>query len=176
MSVNLPHLPYIKTLDPRLHETFVTLRDAIVSLSKQAGVASSGKVAPPQIQNIAVAAANGIFSVSLTDNSQNHLGINYFIEYADNANFNNLRTRFLGPSRNVDGWNLGNQTVFFRAFSQYQNSVPSPRVTLGGSTPTGVAGGGSAPPTQPAAQGSGSGSGGGYGDGHPRVLPGTRLL
>src|SRR5262249_45754471 len=90
--ISLPHLPYIKTKDQRLYETLVSIHNALVLLGQQAGLATSGKITPPQIQSISVAAANGIFSVSLTDNSQNHLGINYFVEYADNANFNNSRT------------------------------------------------------------------------------------
>jgi hypothetical protein len=164
MPIKLPHLPYIKEKDQRIYETFKSLEAAYNLLVQQVGI-STGRVPPPQIQSISVVAANGIFSVSITDNSANHLGIRYFIEYSQNASFNPAYTEVLVDSRNKNGWNLGSGTWFFRAFSQYQNSDPGPRVYFGGSTPTGVGGGGSAGPTLPASQGSGSGSGGGFGQG-----------
>lgn len=170
MPLTLPHLPYIKSKDPRLHETFVALQNAINSLTKQAGLGPAGQITQSTIQSISVAAANGIFTVSIIDKSAAHLGVNYFIEYATNPGFAGAFTLFLGPSRDVNGWNLGSQTYYFRAFSQYQNSQPSTRVVYGGTTPIGVAGGGSAPPTPQPASGSGSSTGGGFGS-----LPGGRV-
>lgn len=177
MPISLPHLPHIKNKDPLLHDTLVALRNGIESLAKQAGLGTAGQITQPTIQSISVSAANGIFTVSIVDKSAAHLGVNYFIEYALNPNFTGAFTLFLGPSRDVNGWNLGNQTYYFRAFSQYQNSKPSPRVIYGGATPLGVAGGGSAPPAPAPASGSGSGpsvgpTAGGFGQGiGTRQLP-----
>lgn len=171
MPINLIHLPYIRDTDRRIYETFVSLKNAIESLTTNAGVGPSGNIAAPAtIQNISVAAANGIFAVSITDNSATHFGINYFVEYADNPGFDNAKTIHLGPARDLEGLALGNVTRYFRAFSQYQNSSPSPRVIFGGvASPIGVAGGGSAPPTPLPTQGSGTGHGGGFGGTTPRV-------
>ena len=163
--LHLPNMPYLRTKDPRLAETIEKLRIAIVSLVNQTGAAPGGTIAAPSVQSISVSASNGIFSASIVDKTAPHLGIRYFIEYATNPNFDNSRTRYLGPSRDIDGWNLGNLTYYFRGFSQYPGSDISNKVIYGGSTPIGVAGGGSAPPTPPASQGSGGGTGatGGFG-------------
>ena len=169
MPLRLEHLPYLKTKDPRLYETIVALRNGMESLAKQAGIGIGGNITPPTIQSITVSAANGIFHVSIIDKSTTHFGINYFVEYADNPVFNNAKSFFLGPNRDIEGWNLGSRTLYFRAFSQYLNSVQSPRVVFGGSTPTAVVGGGSAPPPILSTSGSGTGFGGGFGGKDPRV-------
>lgn len=164
--LHLPHLPYIRTKDPRLAETIESLQKAFLSLVNQVGAAPSGTIPPPSVQSVTATAANGIFSAYIVDKTAPHLGVRYFIEYDTSASFDNARTKYLGPSRNIDGWNLGNLTYFFRAFSQYPGSEISNKVIYGGSTPIGVAGGGSAPPTPPATQGSGGGTGGGSGFGN----------
>jgi hypothetical protein len=162
--LSLPHLEYVRRKDPRLGETIDSLRESIISLAKQAGLGPSGQIPAPQIESISVTATNGVFSISVTDKSATHLGISYFCEYADNPNFDNSHTLFMGPSRNENGLFLGSGTFYFRAFSQYQNSPKSAKVVFGGSTPTGVAGGGAiAGPTLPPSNGSGSGGSGGYG-------------
>src|SRR6516164_386017 len=143
--MQLPNLEHIRRMDQRLYETLITLKEAFDSLAIKAGIVALGQIATPTIQSLTVSAANGIFVASITDNSTNHPGINYFIEYADNPNFNNAKTIALGPSRDMEGLALGNVTRYFRAFSQYQSSAPSPRVNFGGLTPTAVVGGGSAP-------------------------------
>ena len=172
MPIKLPNLSYIKNMDQRLYETIVALHNGVEALAKQAGIGAGAQIAaPPTIGKISVTAANGIFHVSITDNTANtHFGINYFIEYADNPVFNNAKTEFLGPSRDKEGWNLGSRTLYFRAFSQYPSSPPSARVVFGGvATPTAVVGGGSAPPAQLPTNGSGSGQGGGFGGKNPRI-------
>lgn len=164
MPISLPNLPYIKQKDQRLYETLVALHAGVESLVQQAGLGPAGTIAPPQIQSIAVTASNGIFSASVVDKSSVHLGISYFLEYADNPNFDNSHTLFMGPSRNENGLFLGSGTFYFRAFSQYQNSAAGQKVVYGGSTPTGVSGGGTiSGPTLPPSQGSGTGNEGGYG-------------
>ena len=171
MPIRVPNLPYLKVKDQRLYETIVALHNGLESLVKQAGIGAGGNITPPTIQSISVSAANGIFHVSITDASANHFGINYFIEYADNPVFNNAKTEFLGPSRDKEGWNLGARTLYFRAFSQYQTSLQSPRVVFGGSSaPTAVVGGGSAPPAILPTSGSGTGQGGGFGGRTPRIV------
>jgi hypothetical protein len=172
LMLTLQHLPYLKSKDPRLYETIRSIRNGILSLAQQAGIGASGRMPAPEIQSISVTAANGIFSISVTDKSVTHLGISYFVEYADNPNFDNSHTLFMGPSRNENGLFLGSGTFYFRTFSQYQNSPPSPKVIFGGSTPAGVAGGGAiAGPTLPPSNGSGAGGSGGYGRSGGQRLP-----
>ena len=147
-----------------MYETFKALHQGLISLAQQAGLGVSGQITAPELQSIAVTAANGIFSVSVVDKSETHLGISYFVEYADNPSFDNSHTLFIGPSRNENGLFLGSGTFYFRVFSQYLNSTQSPKIVYGGATPLGVAGGGAiAGPTLPPTQGSGANGAGGYG-------------
>lgn len=166
MPIRVPNLPYILKQDPKIYETIVALHRGLESLVNQAGLGASGNIAPPAMQSISVTAANGIFSVALVDKSLPHLGISYFVEYADNPAFDNVHTLYLGPSRNENGLFLGSGTFYFRGFSQYQNSEQSNKIVYGGAKPTGVSGGGAiAGPTLPPSQGSGAGTGesGGFG-------------
>lgn len=175
--ITLQHLPEIRRKDPKLGETIDDLRKAMLLLAQQAGIGVGGPIASPQIQNIFVTAANGVFSITVTDKSPTHLGINYFLEYADNANFNNSHTLFMGPSHSENGLFLGSGTFYFRAFSQYLNSAQSHKVTYGGTTPLGVSGGGAiAGPTLPPTQGSGAngGSFGGFGRTPTARLPNSQ--
>lgn len=165
--ITLPNIEHIRRIDQRLYESLFQTHQAILSLAQQAGIGASGNIQAPELQSIAVTAANGTFSISVVDKSATHLGINYFVEYADNPQFDNAHTLFMGPSRNENGLFLGSGTFYFRAFSQYPNSLQSNRIVYGGATPTAVAGGGAiAGPTLPPSQGSGAGgsdSGGGFG-------------
>jgi hypothetical protein len=61
---------------------------------------------------------------------------------------------FLGASRNLYV-QLGNQTLFWRAYSQYIGSLPSSPVTFG-TPPIAVTGGGASGPAPQASQGSGA--------------------
>src|SRR6266853_927855 len=88
-----------------------------------------------------VAAADGIFDLAITDNSPVHRGIFYFAESDTSSSFIAPRVHFLGCSRNARVA-LGNVTLYWRAYSQYLGSLPSPPVTFG-SPPAAVTGGGS---------------------------------
>ncbi len=163
----LKHLGFLETTyDPRLAETLRTLSQAIDNVAAQAGVSGNATKAPPNVRSITVTAANGYFSVTITDpegQAQPSLGIHYFIEYDTSPSFANRQTIDNGPSRNAY-LSLGSQTLYWRAYSQYRNSPRSTYIVYGGSTPIGVAGGGSAGPSLPASQGSGGAGGrGGFG-------------
>src|SRR5690348_3540115 len=95
MPIRVPNLPYILKQDPKLYETIVALHQGLQSLVNQAGLGASGSIPPPAMQSISVTAANGIFSVALVDKSLPHLGISYFVEYADNPAFDNVHTLYL---------------------------------------------------------------------------------
>lgn len=170
MTVTLPQLGWIETTsatDPqfntKLAETLRTLMNSHNLVATKTGVSSTPLPPPPTIRSIAVTSANGYFSIAISDPvgaGQPNLGINYFVDWDVTAAFTNPLTIHLGPSRN--GFvALGNQTTYWRAYSQYQNSPLSPKV-LSANNP--VTGGGSAGPTPPPSQGSGGNNGqGGFG-------------
>lgn len=126
--------------------------------------------APPQISALQVTAAGGVFDIAITDNNPVYRGVNYFVEYSTTQSFNQPIVVDLGASRNYRAtW--GNQTFFFRAYSQYPTSAPSQPVYFGSATsPIAVTGGGvSSGPAPLGSNGSGtapsSGKDGGAGFG-----------
>jgi hypothetical protein len=157
--LNIPQLAQIKGRDPYLYEALNQVVGAVNSLGRATGVDPSGSItAPAQIGSVSVVAADGIFDVAITDNSAVNRGIFYFAESDTSANFTAPRVHFLGSSRNLR-ISLGNQTLYWRAYSQYIGSQPSPPVAFG-SPPTAVVGGGTAsgPALQPSS-GSGTATG-----------------
>jgi hypothetical protein len=121
-----------------------------------------------------VQAANGWFDIAIADPSNTRPGLFYFAESDTAPAFAAPRVHFLGASRNLYV-QLGNQTLYWRAYSQYVGSLPSAPVTFG-SPPVAVAGGGSSGPSPLPSQGSGAlASGlvrGGNGFG---INPGSRI-
>lgn len=149
-EVFLPNLDHIRVKDPKMWEVFVKI---------QSHLRAATQPAPPQVSSIVVTAANGWFNVVLTDNGDVNAGVEYFIEYSTTAGFQQPVVVHNGASRTAV-LNLGNQTLFWRAYSQYQNplSQPSPPIVFGGTTPLGVVGGGATVPPAVASTGSGTGS------------------
>jgi hypothetical protein len=165
----------LKDRDPYLYETLVKIVAAVNSTSQRAGVdPSTPAPAPPQIASIGVQAANGWFDISISDPSNNRPGLFYFVESDTSPAFSSPRVYFLGAARNLY-IQLGNQTLYWRGFSQFVGSLPSAPVTFG-SPPTAVAGGGVSGPTPLPSQGSGALSNGlargGNGFG---TYPGSRI-
>lgn len=163
--------------DPNLKLAFDDLASQIVALGNQVNVTPQGTTPPPiGISAISVAAADGIFDVALQDNNPVNRGIEYFLEYSLTADFAQPLVIHLGTSRNWRG-HFGNQTLYWRAYSQYPTSAPSPILPYGGVTsPIAVVGGGNPGPTLHASTGSGTApsngrSGGqGYGKQQNRTL------
>ncbi len=154
--LSIPQLKRVANDDPYLYEALKKIAGAINGLNQRIGVDPTGAVAsPPAIAKLAVTAADGIFDVAITDapTTLKH-GIWYFLEYDTSPAFPMPRVIFLGPTRNAR-LQLGNQTLYWRAYSQYFSSPPSPAVTFG-SPPTAVTGGGSSGPTPQPSQGSGT--------------------
>jgi hypothetical protein len=136
-------------------------------VGRATGVDPSGSIAAPSpIGSLNVTAADGIFDLAITDNSTLHRGIFYFAESDTTPAFQQPYVHFLGSSRNLRVA-LGNQTLYWRAYSQYLGSETSQPVAFG-TPPTAVAGGGAAagPALQPSnGSGTASGSQGGSGFG-----------
>ena len=173
--LTVSQLAPLKDRDPYLYETLVRIVSAVNSASQRAGVdPATPAPAPSQIASISVQAANGWFDISITDPSNNRPGLFYFAESDVTPAFSSPRVYFLGASRNLYV-QLGNQTLYWRGYSQYVGSLPSSPVAFG-SPPAAVTGGGSSGPVPLPSQGSGALSNGlargGNGFG---IHPGSRL-
>jgi hypothetical protein len=174
--LTVAQLAPLRNRDPYLYETLVRIVSAVNSTSQRAGVdPSTPAPAPSPIASLNVHAANGWFDLSITDPSVSRPGLFYFAESDTTPAFRAPRVYFLGASRNLYV-QLGNQTLYWRAYSQYVGSLPSAPVAFG-SPPIAVAGGGATGPAPLPSQGSGvlpNGivrGGNGFG-----VHPGSRIL
>ncbi len=153
--LTVAQLAPLKERDPYLYETLTRIVSAVNATSQRTGVDPSVPApAPSPIASISVQAANGWFDISITDPSDARPGLFYFAESDVTPAFSAPRVYFLGASRNLYV-QLGNQTLYWRAFSQYIGSLPSSPVTFG--VPAiAVAGGGASGPAPQLSQGSGA--------------------
>jgi hypothetical protein len=165
--LNPPQLAVIKDRDPYLYETLTQIVDEVNGIASQTGSSANQLAAPPNIAALNVVAMNGQFTIAITDpagQAQPNLGLHYFLEYDTNPAFPNPTVEDIGPSRGKS-LQLGNLTLYWRAYSGFRNSLLSKKVNFGGKSPTAVVGGGAAVPP-PAGAGSGAaGGGGGFGGG-----------
>lgn len=161
-DLNLQHLPYLSDKDPRLGETLQQLQTALNNMAKQGALSADGNLpAPAQPTQLNVMSAGGIFDIAITDNNpaNTSLAPEYFLEYSTTVAFNAPTQVHLGPARNYRA-TLGNQTLYWRCYSQYgRASNPSPFTYFGSAAnPTPVVGGGAVTGPNPLpSQGSGTG-------------------
>jgi len=162
MPLNLGHqLAYIKQKDPKLGDAMQQIVDQLNQTLVNTGTDSNGDYpAPSRLQNIQVAAANGVAHIQITDNAKIQKGVNYFLEHDTDPSFPRPYVVDLGASR-THLLPVGDSTFYFRAYHQYPGSKPSEPLVLGGSNPTAIAGGGAALPTLFPSTGSGTASGDG---------------
>src|ERR1700719_3846286 len=153
--LKISQLARIKSESPYVYEALTQLVNGVNAVGRATGVDPSGSIASPSpIGSLNVSAADGIFDLAITDNSTLNRGIFYFSGWDTTPAFHQPYVHFMGSSRNLRVA-LGNQTLYWRAYSQYLGSDPSEPVTFG--TPaTPVAGGGTATgPSLQASNGSG---------------------
>lgn len=174
--LTVAQLAPMKDRDPYLYETLVKIVSALNAASANAGVDPANPLpAPPALAALKVQAANGWFDLAITDPAVTRPGLFYFAESDVTPAFSAPRVYFLGASRNLYV-QLGNQTLYWRAYSQYVGSLASAPVTFG-SPATAVVGGGSAGPAPLPSNGSGAvpngllRGGNGFG-----VVPGARVV
>ena len=153
--LTVAQLAPLKDRDPYLYETLVKIVSALNATSQRAGVdPSTPTPAPSSIASLTVHASNGWFDLAIADPANSRPGLFYFAESDVAPGFNSPRVHFMGSSRNLYV-QLGNQTLFWRAYSQYIGSQPSAPVTFG-NPPAAVAGGGVSGPAPLPSQGSGA--------------------
>jgi hypothetical protein len=152
--LTVSQLAPIRDRDPYLYETLTKIISSVNATSQRAGVdPATPAPAPTAVASINVQASNGWFDLSITDPSHARPGLFYFAESDTTPAFNAPRVYFMGASRNLY-LQLGNQTLYWRAYSQYIGSLPSSPITFG-SPPIAVVGGGSSGPAPQASTGSG---------------------
>jgi hypothetical protein len=154
------NIAWLKSYEPtgKLAEALQSITDAHNSLLVQVNGSVTIPAPPSQVSALSVLSADGIFDFQIQDNSPVNRGVFYHIEGSLNPSFTLPVSIYTGPGRNFRT-TLGNQTYYFRVFSQYLTSEPSAPVYFGsGPIPTAVVGGGSisGPPVQGSA-GSGTG-------------------
>ena len=153
--LTVAQLAPIKDRDPYLYETLVKIVSAVNATSVRSGVdPATPAPAPTTIASLSVHASNGWFDLAITDPSNARPGLFYFAESDITPAFNSPRVYFLGASRNLY-LQLGNQTLYWRAYSQYVGSLASAPVNFG-NPPVAVAGGGATGPAPLPSQGSGA--------------------
>jgi hypothetical protein len=153
--LTVAQLAPLKDRDPYLYETLTRIVSAVNATSQRAGVDPSVPApAPSPIASINVQASNGWFDVSIADPSDARPGLFYFAESDVTPAFSAPRVYFLGASRNLYV-QLGNQTLYWRAYSQYIGSLASSPIAFG-TPPTAVVGGGLSGPVPQTSQGSGA--------------------
>jgi len=153
--LTVAQLAPLKDRDAYLYETLVKIVGAVNAASQGAGVdPSTPGQAPTPVASVMVQAANGWFDLAITDPAASRPGLFYFAESDVTPAFSAPRVYFLGASRNLYV-QLGNQTLYWRAYSQYVGSSPSTPVSYG-TPPIAVVGGGASGPAPLASSGSGT--------------------
>src|SRR5215813_4860563 len=153
--LTVAQLAPLKDRDPYLYETLVKIVSAVNATSQRSGVdPATPSPAPSPVASLNVQASNGWFDIAITDPSDSRPGLFYFAESDTSPSFAAPRVYFMGASRNLYV-QLGNQTLYWRAYSQYIGSLPSAPVPFG-NPPVAVSGGGASGPAPLPSQGSGA--------------------
>lgn len=164
MPLTAADLAPIKSMNVRLHDVLTKIVQHVNTWQTQSGVAPMGLLpAPPTIGGLLISAGNGWADVGIVDKGVVQPGIEYFLEWDTSPSFANAHVEHLGASRNKL-LNLGNMTVYFRAYSSYRGSAISSIVSY---TKPVACGGSSAPVSLVATQGSGTSQTPGVGFGTP---------
>lgn len=159
---NLDWLRSIKGGEPlpdgfgaRFHEMLRDIVGGVDILEQQTNSNLTGHPAPPpKLQSITVVPTSVGHHVSINHGADFYRGAHYHVEAADNPNFTNPYPVYSGPAREID-LATGTKTLYFQAFTSYQNSGNSEVSFHGGQNPKAVTGG-TETPLGPS-QGSGTG-------------------
>ncbi len=146
-NLQIPRLDILTQRDPMLGEALRALQDSLNTVAAQTGATAQGTQSTPNAPaQLNVTSAGGIFDIAIQDNLPSQIGIapDYFLEYSLTPNFSTPTQIHLGPARNHRA-TLGNQTLYWRCYSQYgRASQPSEKTYFGTILdPKPVVGGGS---------------------------------
>jgi len=128
--LKLIHRDAIAQKDWRIGESLRQIEDAINQGHATVGVDPTQPYpTPAALTSISVTAAMGLFTITLVDNANNHENLNYFVQADSTPAFLNARTYALGTSLTLD-LNLGNKTLYWRAYAKFPGSKQSPFTNL----------------------------------------------
>lgn len=161
MDVPIRNLPFIRSIPQygsRIVEAFQDVQKLLSNVGQQTNADPSGQQisAPPQIHALSVTASGGVAHVQITDNNPIYRGTTYHVQYSTTPGFESPVNHYMGPSRDVR-IPVGNQPLYYRAFSDFPTSGASVPVYHGGAQPIAVSATGTDQPPIPAGQGSGTG-------------------
>ena|ERR1700680_733154 len=144
--------------DPLLKEDLERIVTAVNQHAQTAGFDPTGPFPTPSAPtSLSVTALNGFFDAVISDSNPQR-GLEYFLDWDTAPGFPAARTIPLGPTR-TEYKQLGNQTLYFRCYSQYRGSDPSPYTYFGTrANPTAVVGGGASGPVPAPSTGTGAGT------------------
>lgn len=164
MPINVRNLDWLRSLKggelppeagARLHEMLRDIVGGLNTLEQQTNSNLTGHPAPPpEIQGVTVTPTAVGHHVSINHGADFYRGAYYHVESSTSPNMTNPFPAYSGPAREID-LATGNQTLYFQAFSSYQNSGNTPAVFHGGQIPKPVTGGIATP--RGTSQGSGTG-------------------
>lgn len=163
-------IPGSENIGRDLHKALTSIQGQSTNTEQQANTNPNGQpTAPPAINGFHVSTGpGGEFQLAITDNSEVSRGVKYWAEHATNPQFTNAHAIDIGQTRNHSVY-LGNQTLYWRAYSSYGASPPSNHVYHGSAVrPIAVTGGVAG--TRAPSQGSGTGAAGQSGVG-PGPVP-----
>ena len=136
----------LNTLHPALGDALRRTQDAINSLAENAGVSSIGPLpAPPPLQSVSIKTAGELVHIALNHQAPISKSIKYFTEVSTEPSFARPIVYDHGSSRTPPPISLPTKddsgapvTYYFRHYSQYHGSPPSPVLVHGGNIPVGV--------------------------------------
>jgi hypothetical protein len=140
---NLDWVRSVPVIGSRLYESLLSVQNGVSNIESQTNTSAHTQPdPPPAINSLKVSTGpGGEFQAAITDQGNVNRGVNYWLEHADNPQFNNPHHIDLGGSRNWSG-HMGNQKLYWRAYSSYQSSPASPAVYHGSqASPAPVTGG-----------------------------------
>ena len=155
---NLPFLRSIPQFGSRLVEALQDIQKLVNNVGQQTNAEPTAQeiAPPPQIHALNVTAGAGVAHVQITDENPVYRGISYHVQIATDRGFSAPITQHMGPSRDIR-IPVGNQPLYYRAFSDYPTSAPSSPIYHGGAAPVPIAATGTDQPAIPFGQGSGTG-------------------
>jgi hypothetical protein len=134
-------IPGVDSAGARLFEIISDVKRGSETLEQQTnGNMNGNPSAPPGLQGMTVAPHENGFDVSIQHDGNYYRGVEYYVDYADNPQFNGARTEHLGQNRNTV-LPLGKRSLYFQARAAYPWSDSTTPVYHGGSTPQPVLGG-----------------------------------
>lgn len=156
--MKIQNLELFRAKDKYLYEALSSIQTQTGQIETQGNFNATGNppVPPPIGQLVVTTGPSGEFQITIHDSGEFGRGNNYFAEHDTSPAFSNPHVVDMGQSRNHSIY-LGNQKLYWRAYSASISGSPSsPAYHGGNATPKAVQGG--IPGNRAPSQGSGTGA------------------